>query len=340
VTRLLFDYDPIIYAAGSVGEKRTIKAVHRASGDEYEFDTRTQFWGHWKAKKGGWLAEYNKGRDSPRLPEEFDIIDIQTPEPLENCLHTVKSMIYGICETLNVTTYYGYSGKGKVFREDVSTVLQYKGNRVGALRPVHLNALKEYLEKYHDCIVVESIEADDAVSIDSTEAWKKWRKTGNDSDKLLLAYQDKDYCQCAGHLYNTNTKEPVCSYEGFGWLKEDEKGDVKGRGRLWLYHQVLSSDESDNYAANSACDMKWGQKKSFNLLKGCTNDVEAFSALVQGYKTLYPSPKKIIGWRGDEIEIDWFYMLQENFNLAKLLRTPDEKLTDVKKVMDKLGVEY
>lgn len=340
MTTLLFDYDPILYASASVGEKRTIKAVHRQSGDEYEFKTRTEFWGHWKAKAGGWLADYNKGKETPRLPEEFDILDIQTPEPIENCLHTVKMMIAGTVEAIGASRYYGYSGKGKVFREDISTILKYKGNRDNNLRPLHLDALKEYLEKHHACEVITQIEADDACSIDSYDAYQAWKKSKSDKDKLVLAFVDKDYLQCAGHMYNTNTCAPVCSYEGFGWLKENEKKEVKGRGRLWLYQQILSNDDSDNYAANSASDMKWGEKAAYKLLKDCKDDKQAFEALVKGYKTLYPAPKKIIGWRGDEIEIDFMYVLQENFNLAKMLRSRDEKPTDVKAILDKLNIQY
>lgn len=340
MTTLLFDYDPILYAAGSVGEKRSISVVHRESGDEYEFSNRTAFFGHWKAKAGGWLAEYNKGRETPRIPEEFDIIDIQTPEPLENCLQIVKTMIKSVCEVVSVSSYYGYSGRGKVFREDISTILKYKGQRENLMRPLHLEALKEYLVKHHACEVVELIEADDACSIDSYNAWQKWNKTKSDSDKLVLALQDKDYYQCAGHLYNTNTGAPICSYDGFGWLNLNEKGDVKGRGRMWLYQQVLSNDVSDNYAANSASDMKWGEKSAYKLLKDCKSDKEAFEALVKGYKTLYPSTKTITGWRGDEIEIDWLYVLNENFNLAKMLRSADEKPTDVKQVLQKLNIQH
>ena len=338
MTTLLFDYDPILYAAGSVGEKRTIKVVHRDSGDEYEFNNKTAFFGHWKAKSGGWLAEYNKGKDSPRLPEEFDITDIQTPEPIENCLQIVKTMIKSTCEAVGVSSYYGYSGRGKVFREDVSTILKYKGTRAKLLRPLHLEALKEYLVKHHACEIVEKIEADDACAIDCYNAWQTWNKTKSDEDKLVLALQDKDYYQCAGHLYNTNTGAPICSYDGFGWLNLNEKGDVKGRGRQWLYQQILSNDQSDNYAANSASEMKWGEKAAYKLLKDCKNDRESFEALVKGYKTLYPSSKKIVGWRGDDIEVDFMYVLNENFNLAKMLRSRDEPLTDVREVCKRLGV--
>ncbi len=338
MTKLLFDYDPVLFAAACVGEKRSIQVVHRSSGDEYEFDTRTSFYGHYKAKAGGYLAEYNQGRESPRLPEEFDIVDIQTPEPLENCIHTMNSMLRGYCERLGTKNYYGYSGKGNVFRHDLATILEYKGQRKNLIRPVHLSALKEYLTVKHNCGIVEYIECDDACSADSFAAYQKWKKSRLDSDKLILVMAEKDYLQCAGHIYNTSNGGDVCSHEGFGWLELNDKGAVKGRGRMWHYHQCLSNDVADNYAANSASDMKWAEKSSFKLLGNCKNDVQAFEALVEGYKTLYPSKKVVKGWRGDDIEIDWLYMLSENFNLAKLLRTRDEQPTDVKAVLIKLGI--
>lgn len=340
MTRLLFDYDPILYECGSVGETRTVKVVHRASGDEYEFPNRTAFYGHWKKKAGGYLAEWNAGRTTPRLADEFDYFDIQTPEPIANCLHTMKRVITGLKEAVDASSYYGYSGKGTTFRETISTVLKYKGNREGMLRPIHLDDLKEYLVKHHNCKIIEGIEADDACTIDLNAAYQLWKKTKDDKDKLILAYVDKDYLQCAGFIYNTNLQDGIDEHEGFGYLNINEKGSVKGRGRMWLYQQVLNGDDSDNYFANSASTMKWAEKSAYALLKDCKNDKEAFQAIVTGYKTLYPTPKKITGWRGDEIEIDWLYMLNENFNLAKMMRTYDEQPTDVKSVLDKLGVEY
>lgn len=340
MTTLLFDYDPVLFAAACINEKRSISVVHRASGDEYDFDTRTQFFGHWKAKKGGWLAEYNEGKTSPRLPDEFDITDLQKPEPLENAIHTMNSMLRGYCERLGSKKYYGYSGTGQVFRHDLATILEYKGQRKNLVRPVHLSPLKEYLVAKHNCDVVTLIEADDACSCDSYAAYQKWKKTKSDADKMILVMAEKDYQQTTGHIFNTGSSTDVCSHEGFGWLKLDEKGDVRGRGRMWLAHQTLSNDVADNYAANSACDMKWADKSSFKLLKDATDDKQMFEALVKGYQTLYPSKKIVKGWRGDDIEIDWLYMLSENFNLAKLLRTRDEKPTDVKAVLDKLGIVY
>lgn len=339
---LMFDYDPLLYEVGSVGEKRTIKVVHRDSGDEYEFSTRTAFWGHWKKKAGGYLAEWNsaKSEGKQRKPEEFDIIDVQTPEPIENCLSTMKKQIQMYREFAGCDLYYGYSGRGKVFREDVSTIVKYKGNRDGALRPVHLEDIKEYLIKHHACRIITGIEADDACTIDSYNSWNKFKETGDEADKVILAFVDKDYWQSAGFLLNTLDMTGIEACDGgFGKLWVDEKKKVRGRGRMWLYFQVMNGDDADNYFANSGNpDIKWADMSAYNVLKDAKNDKEAFEALVKGYKTIYPAPKKITGWRGDEIEIDWKYVLQENFTLAKMLRWEGDKV-DVLKVMDKLGVQ-
>lgn len=347
--KLVFDYDPLLYTAGSVGETRSIKVVHRASGDEHEFSTRTAFWGHWKKRAGGWLAEYNEAKSEAkrRHPDEFDIFDVQTPEPIANCIHTLKRQIEMVKETVGANLYYGYSGKGEVFRHDVSTILKYKGNRDGMLRPVHLDELKQYLVKFQSCRIVERIEADDACSMDIYEGYQKWKKTKKDDDKLILAFTDKDYWGCTGFLHHVDSGVNL-ECDGFGELRIDERTDkngklvreVKGHGRVWLYFQVMNGDTSDNYFANSANpDMKWADMSAYNVLKDAKNDKEAFEALVKGYKTIYPTPRKIIGWRGDEIEVDWLYVLQENFTLAKMLRWKDDAV-DVKQVLTKLGVEH
>jgi len=58
------------------------------------------------------------------------------------------------------------------------------------------------------------------------------------------------------------------------------------------------------------------------------------------YKTLYPDPKTVIGWRGNSIDLTWDYVAQENFTMARMLKfrnEPEVLLTDVFK---RLGVDY
>lgn len=337
--KICFDFDPILYTAGSVGEKRSIHVVHTASGDEWDFDTRTKFWGHHRHKQGGWLQEWNSAQPEHkrRLPGEFVVTDVQTPEPFSNAAHTVKRIISSVCEAAGSKSYYGYSGKGKVFREDVSSIIKYKGNRENSLRPLLLDELKAYLVKHHSCEIITGIEADDACAIDSYTAWKKWSKTNNDGDKLILACVDKDYLQCDSHILNiAHLDKGVDSFSGFGSLVKTEKG-VKGRGRMWLYYQTLYGDSSDNYFANSASKMQWGEVRAYDLLKDAKNDREAWQALVTGYSLLYPKPYTVEGWRGDTVEVSALQMLQENFTLARMLRWKDD-FVDVEDVLRKLNV--
>jgi hypothetical protein len=234
--------------------------------------------------------------------------------------------------------------------------MRYKGNRLNSVRPVHLDELKDYLVKSHACKIVTGIEADDAVSIDAYEAYCKWKKSGSDDDLLITAAVDKDYDQCAAHILHPLELTEIDSHDGsFGYLKVNEKDEVKGRGRMWLYWQVLTGDQADHYKANAASSKRWGDKTARPYLMGAKTDKEALEGLIKAYKYLYPSPQEIIGWRGYtdqdkltilkpdseqyKLTVDWKYMLRENFTLAYMLKSRDDKF-DLDRVLTKVGVEY
>lgn len=325
--KIVWDFDYLKFQIGAACEKRDILVTH-PSGIEEVFKTRTDFYGHWKKKEGGWLAEYNKGRDKPISWEEFTITDRQHPEPLEFCLSSVRSHIENICEALDVSDYEGYIGRGESWRVKASTIVKYKGNREGGIRPVHLKAIEEYLLTKHNANIVTGLEADDVCTMECYQ-----------NPDNILVFVDKDYMGVNEiHGYNVNTGKLIKTGKGLGKL-EKVKSDVKGIGRKFFYHQILSGDSSDNYFANSASGVKWAEMSSYNALVDCKTDKECWEAIVSAYKVLYPEPKIITGWRGDEIEIDWLYVLQENATMAHMLRHKDDKFI-VKDVLDKLGVNY
>lgn len=325
---IVWDYDYMKYTIGSISEKRTIMVTHKETGNQKEFKTRTEFWGHWKAKAGGWLAEQNEKRLTPWLPEDFDIIDVQTPETVKFATRAVDQHIDGITEKLGTRDYYGYIGKGDSWRVEASTIIKYKGQREDSLRPIHLEAIEAHLIKRHGAQIVRDLEADDHVTMDAHK-----------DKNLIVVGVDKDYDGCELNLFNPDKMDRPEKRGGFGklWIGSDKK--VRGEGRIFLYHQVLSGDSSDNYYANSASAVKWGDKSSYALLSRCSNDKEAFEALVRGYQTLYPTKTEITGWRGDNFDINWLYVMQENFTMAHMLRKPDDKFV-VKDVLDKLKVGY
>ncbi len=329
MTDIVWDFDYMKYTIGSISEKRTIMVTHKQSGNQKEFKTRTEFYGHYKKKAGGWLAEQNANRLTPLVPEDFDIVDVQTPETERFALRAVNQHISGITDKIGSTDYYGYIGKGDSWRVEASTILKYKGSRIDGLRPIHLDAIEHHLEKKHGAIVVRDLEADDHCVIDCTA-----------NPELILVGVDKDYDGCQLRLLNPDKMDRWEQRGGIGRLYIGSDKKVRGEGRMFLYHQVLSGDSSDEYFANSASDIKWGDKSSYALLSKCSTDKQAFEALVQGYKMLYPEPKEINGWRGDKINIDWLYVMQENFDMAHMLRKLEGDRLDIRKLLSTLKVHY
>ena len=108
----IIDLDYVKYSAASVGEKRSITVIHKSSGREKEFSTRTEFYGRDKAKSGGWLGELNAKRESPFSVDEFDIIDVQTPEPVDHVLQIAKTQVENDLKKLGTNKYKAFLGKG------------------------------------------------------------------------------------------------------------------------------------------------------------------------------------------------------------------------------------
>ena len=328
MTVAVIDIDYVKYASASAGEKRSIKAYHPITGDEWVAKTRTELYGHWSKKDSCILAEHNAKNGTEYKANELVILDIQEPEPIQNVLHTAKSMVESALWHLKTNKHICYIGVGESFRVERSTILKYKGQRSSMLKPLALDEVTAYLTKKFSAIEVSGIEADDAVVM---EAYR-------DKNKTVVGV-DKDYLGTDVLLFNPNKFEQgIIDCSGFGSLWLDKKGEVTGKGRQFLYYQVLSQDDSDNYAANSASDIKWGSKSAYKALKDCKNDRESLEVLVKSYKFLYPEPKKFVGWKGDELNITWDYVFNENFDLARMLRWEGDSVIGTE-VIKKLGVK-
>lgn len=360
--QLVFDMDFLIFEAVSVAEERFISATHNPTGRKMEFANKTELWGHHKKKEGGWCAEENtKLGNNYWKPEDFTIIEGQRPRPFkikgideftgepderldyfispwEGAKKIIDDKIRSICNKLGTNNYIGFTGRGNVFRHDICTLLYYK-DRDGLMRPLLLDKMKEYVCERHSTTCVTEIEPDDAFNMKVLEGYNNWVKNGRkDSERVCGVAEDKDAKQCSGWHYNPNKDSAPRLIEGLGKLWIDGKGKVDGEGRMWLYMQVGSSDDADNYCANCFSDLTWGPKSAYEELKDCKSDKEAFEALVGIFKKLYPEKKVVQGCKG-EVEIDWMYVMQECFNMALMLRKPGDKVV-VEDVLTKLGVNY
>lgn len=330
MTDLVIDFDYQKYTIAAACEKRSIVVTHTATNKKKEFKTRTEFYGHYKAKAGGWLADLNLERamdnKKPFLVEDFIIEDKQVAEPLEFALSSVKNHNKNIIEALDANSYYGYLGKGDSWRVEASTLVKYKGSRSESIKPIHLEEIEKYLITTHNAKIVRGLEADDWCVIDCTK-----------NPSLTLCGIDKDYRGCDLKFYTHGGMEKPLEISGFGELYIQNK-TVKGHGYLFWLHQVLSGDDSDEYWANSASDKKWGEKSSYKLLADCKNEKEAWQAVIKGYKILYPEPKMFTGWRGDTFEIDARYVLNENCIMSRMMTSEDYKF-NLDEELYKFGVK-
>ena len=325
----ILDLDMFLHHAANAGEKKTVIAKHKKTGWEKEFSNRTEVYGHWKKKEGGWIAELNKSREPERKVswEDFDYIDVQTPEPLENVLQIAKTMVEKSLKVSGASSYKAFMGKGDSFRVERSTLLKYKGNRENLLTPVYKMEVADYLQRKYKAEIVEGIESDDACTM---AAYKQ-------PNKFVLA-EDKDFWSQPNKVFNVNSPERgIVDCDKFGSLWRDSEGKVRGEGRIHLLWQVASQDDSDNYKAHCFSNETWGAIKAYEWLKGCQDDKEGFTKLKEIFQYLYPEPKEVVGWRGDKITITWDYVMDEMFDLARMLRFAGDvvKCSDV---MKKLGI--
>lgn len=330
---LLIDSDFVCFEAASLAEKRSVVVTHKQSGRQKEFDTRTEFWGHWKTKSGGWLAEQNKQRSEkglePFSSDDFNIEDKQTSLGMGYAVNVIKTRMESICAKLGTSNVKHFVSGCKSWRIQHSTLLEYKGNRKDSLRPIHLEEVQDYVVNHlGGDRITNGFEVDDIVVME-------WHK--NKSNVIVAI--DKDALGTGALVFNSNKMDSPLDTSGLGKLWIDDKKEIRGWGRKWFYYQCLSADDSDNYAANCFSDVTWGKKSAFNQLDGCHSDKECWQALVNGFKTLYPEPKTVQGWKGDDILIDWKYVLQEMVDMAHMLRWEGDKII-VENVLDKLGISY
>lgn len=351
---LEIDGDYIKFAAAAAGETRDVVITHISDKgfEPLEFNCRTDFWGRGKAI-GGYLEGVNNGRYAkdliPYTREDFLVEDRQHPEPIANVLHTVKQMLKGVLKAMGTHKYNLYVGVGKSQRIAQSTMMQYKGTRKDSIKPLHLQAVHEYMVESLRGIEIQGddspkgeypnkvpMEVDDWVII---QAFGK-------KDHIVVGI-DKDARAQPVLTYNPDKhEEGILDCTGFGKLWVDSKKKVRGYGMKFLMFQVAFGDNIDCYRSNSLSFKangkgltSFGELTAFKALDGASNHKELFTAVVGVFKKLYPKETQQKTWQGEEFTLDWKYAFQELFNMARMLRWEGDEV-NVLEVLDKLGVDY
>lgn len=209
MTTVLTDGDPIVYRVGFAGQQRVVHAFVEENGAPY----RMRFEG--RADRNAWLKEHPEAQI---VDEEEELI----AEPLPFVLQTVKQCLAPLAALGDVRIYL--TGKGN-YREKLATVAPYKGNRDPNNRPVHYQAIREYLIQQHGARVIHGREADDELSILATQMRR-------DRKKYVIATIDKDLDQIPGEHYD--------------YAKHIRYAVAAVEAEQWFWAQVLSGDPTDN----------------------------------------------------------------------------------------------
>lgn len=184
-------------------------------------------------------------------------------EPIEHACQNVSTTISFIRTRLEAagchSSEYFLSGKDN-FRKALATLQPYKGNRKDVPKPVHYNALRDFIRDKYRATVVDGEEADDAIGIRATAL----------GGRAIIVSIDKDLDTIPGLHYNFVKKELY---------------DVSEReASRNFYCQLLTGDTTDNIPGIDGV----GVVKARRILKGCTSDKALWSTVLAEYTRRYP----------------------------------------------------
>jgi 5'-3' exonuclease len=203
----------------------------------------------------------------------------------------VDNLINRICEACEVDTptYIFLTGKGN-FRYDIATVKPYKGNRKED-KPFYLPNVRKYLEVAWGAILVDNMEADDALAITAAKDGYK---------DFIIASRDKDLKQVPCIHYSWEmSKQPEWGPElvdEIGELNVEfvdkilRNGEpsrqvkkISGTGLKWFYCQCITGDSTDNIPGLQGK----GAVLAYELLNDAETEEDMFTRVLQAYEEKY-----------------------------------------------------
>ncbi len=152
-----------------------------------------------------------------------------SPLPFSFCIDCIETRLLEIKERLVCNTYSGYLTGKNNFRHKVATVKPYKGNRKSE-KPYHYQAIRDYLIENHGAIVVDGMEADDAVAIEATR-----------NPAAIIVSRDKDLKQLPSVVYSYPLGKSQES------LDNNNTASGKPFAIINFLRQVVTGDTTDNY---------------------------------------------------------------------------------------------
>lgn len=314
------DGDILVYRAASVAQHvyYDIYEDGEFTGETFEYSKEAK--GYVQDQSEFFMIDTTLYEIRPRLEyfEEKDAIaafDMQM-KAIKNSLKATKYKIY-------------LTGKGN-YREDVATVLKYKGNREFTEKPYWFYNVREHAIREHGAIVVEGNEADDACSVVAFRGYKE----NPDKPTTVCVSIDKDLRNTPGYHFNPDKdEEPV--------LVTIEEGN---RG---FYEQLLKGDKTvDNIPGCEGLSKKIaakygvrkiatiGEKGATNLLADCVTERELYERCYEIYEAWYSEQDgwdsetetyQYEGWDGTSYERTIDEIIKEQADLLWMQRVKGDR---------------
>lgn len=184
--------------------------------------------------------------------DPVDIAYIRTDEFISNI----------ILET-NATDYQGYLSDSKENNYRFKVDSEYKANRTQP-KPLHYDAIKEYLVSKHNGKIAYGMEADDMLAIHHVK-----------EKPSIICTIDKDLNQVPGLHYTWTLWRKGEVIRPSRMYEVDEKEAIK-----FFYKQMLIGDRSDNIVGIEGI----GEKKAESLINPLPNERAIYFAVVDKYK--------------------------------------------------------
>jgi DNA polymerase-1 len=178
--------------------------------------------------------------------------DVEEKFALSRVSELVHEVVFVQLECKDYKAYI--TGKGN-FRNEIAVTEPYKGNRKDMKKPIHYDAIRKHLVEKLGAVLIEGMEADDAIAIEAT----------NMGDQAIIVSIDKDLDQVAGLHYN--------------FVKQELYEVTPEEGMLNFYKQILTGDRVDNIIGIKGV----GPVKAAKLLKDCKTEKEMFDVCVKAY---------------------------------------------------------
>lgn len=172
---------------------------------------------------------------------------------LGNTRTTIEGVLARFPDSKESNIYLTGAGN---FREQIASILPYKGNRDPQAKPKYYSEIKTYLLDYWQAETVNGREADDALGC---EQYKHRDKS------TIICSIDKDLRQIPGWHFN--------------WVKDEYSYVKMNDANQYFYRQMLEGDRTDNIPGIYGV----GPKTVDKMLEECAGDLSAIKVKVEEY---------------------------------------------------------